>query len=75
MSAGISGGTVSQQQVDTLWRYLSAESREYADTEVPEDGKVEAKLLRKQQQQQQQQQAADAAALLAKGGGRGGQRR
>ena len=31
VQSGISGSHVTQGQVDTLWRYLSAEAREFAD--------------------------------------------
>ena len=71
VTQGISGSTVTQPQVDTLWRYLSAESREFADAEpTPKDEeKAKAKLLKTQQQEQQ---AAVAAALAAKAKGKGG---
>ena len=51
VNAGISGGNVTQSQIDTLWKYLSAEALEYADAKPDKVEKAAAKLLRQQEQQ------------------------
>ena len=42
VGAGISGGMIKQQQVDTMWKYLSAEARELADSKPSESEKAAA---------------------------------
>ena len=46
MTRGLSGGVASQAQVDELWRYLSAESREFADAAPPKDDPAAKLALR-----------------------------
>ena len=63
----LNSGSVSQAQVDELWRYLSAESREFAESVDKTADSEESKKAKKAEA------AALAAALAAKsGGGKGG---
>ena len=66
----LSSGAVSQAQVDELWRYLSAESREFAVTQDKPDESDDTKKVKNANVREivSTIEAKVAAALVAKGG-------